>query len=184
MASSAPFDLGVVPVDVLKNDGARAKFVAGPNLVIARVGYGVAVRSGAAKPDIGTPDKLKQTLLRAQSVALLPASAAGAFVLKTFDKLGIADAMKEKIKAQTSPAQIPAAVASGDAELGVFLTNVLIAPGVEPAVPFPAELQEELVFVGAVAAESKDAAAAKTLLDYLKTPEAMAVFRGKGVTPG
>jgi molybdate transport system substrate-binding protein len=184
MATSGPFDLGIVPVDVMNNQAARAKFTAAPTVNVARVGYGVAVRAGAPKPDLRTPDAMKATLLKAQSIAFLPASAAGAFVLKTFEKLGIADAMKAKTKAQTAPAAIPAAVASGDAELGVFLTNVLIAPGVEPAVPFPAELQQELVFVGAVSAGSKDAAAARALLDYLKTPEATAVFKAKGVTPG
>ena len=184
MATSGPFDLGVVPVDVMNNEAARAKFTAAPAVNVARVGYGVAVRAGAPKPDLSTPDAMKATLLKAQSIAFLPASAAGAFVLKTFEKLGIADAMKAKTKSQTAPGAIPAAVASGEAELGVFLTNVLIAPGVEPAVPFPAELQHELVFVGAVSAGSKDAAAAKALLDYLKTPEATAVFKAKGVTPG
>ena len=105
-------------------------------------------------------------------------------MLKTFERLGIADAMKAKTKAADRAGQIAEAVANGEAELGVFLTNVLIAPGVEPAVSFPAELQQDLVFVGAVAADSKDAAAAKALLDYLKTPEAAAVFKAKGVTPG
>ena len=92
--------------------------------------------------------------------------------------------MKSKIKAQPVPAKIPEAVASGEAELGVFLTNVLIGPGVELAGPFPADLQQDFVLVGAVAVDSKDAAAAQAFLDYLKTPEAAAVFRAKGVTPG
>jgi molybdate transport system substrate-binding protein len=59
-----------------------------------------------------------------------------------------------------------------------------LAPGVEFAGPFPGELQQELVFVGAVAADSKDAAAAKAFLDYLKTPEATGMFKTRGVTPG
>ena len=183
MATSGPFDLGVVPVDVMKDDDARGKF-AGTPATIARVGYGVAVKAGAPKPDVSTPDALKATLLKAQSITFLPASAAGAYVLKVFDRLGIDDAMKAKTKVQTVAGEIPKAVASGEAELGVFLTNVLLAPGVELAGPFPGDLQQELVFVGAPAADGKDAAAAKAFLDYLKTPEAVSVFKAKGVTPG
>src|SRR4249919_2223106 len=183
MATSAPFDLGVVPVDVMKNDAAKAKF-AGTPANIARVGYGVAVKAGAPKPDVSTPDALKATLLKAQSIAVFPGSAAGAFVQKTFERLGITEQIKDRLKVQAAPGAIPQAVAKGEAELGVFLTNVLIAPGVELAGPFPGDLQNELVFIGGVATDSKDAAAAKAFLDYLKTPEAIAVFKAKGVTPG
>ena len=104
--------------------------------------------------------------------------------MKVFDRLGIADAMKAKLKAQATPAGIPQAIAKGEAELGVFLTNVMIAPGVELAGPFPGDLQQDLVFVSAVAADSKSADAAKAFLTFLKSPEAVAVFKAKGVTPG
>jgi molybdate transport system substrate-binding protein len=180
--SGAPFDAGAVPIEVMKDAAARAKF--GPTVNVARVGYGVAVRAGTPKPDIGTPDALKATLLKAQSVTLYPESAAGAFVLKTFERLGIAAEMKGKLKPQAGPGDIPKAVASGDAELGVFLTNVLAGPGVDVVGPFPAELQNELVFVGAVATDSRNAAAAQALIDYLTSPEAAAVIKAKGMTPG
>jgi molybdate transport system substrate-binding protein len=182
--SGAPFDLGVVPVDVMKDAAARAHFAPSPTIDIARIGYGVAFRAGAPKPDVSTPDALKQTLLKAQSITFIPASAAGAYVLKVFDRLGIADAMKAKTKPQTVTGAIAQAVAKGDAELGVFLTNVLIAPGVELAGPFPGDLQNELVFTAAVATDSKEAEAAKAFINFLKTPEAAAVMKAKGVTPG
>jgi len=184
VTSDAPFDLGVVPVDVFKDPAAKAKFVPGPTIDIARVGYGVAVRAGTAKPDISSPDALKQTLIKAQSIATLPESAAGAYVLSVFARLGISEEMKAKTKAQKTPAEIPQAVAKGEAELGVFLTNVLIAPGVELAGSFPAELQQELLFTAAVAQASKEADAAKTLIDFLRSPAATAVIKPKGMNPG
>jgi molybdate transport system substrate-binding protein len=181
--TSSPFDLGVVPVDVMKNDDARAKF-SGTPANIARVGYGVAVKAGAPKPDVSTLEALKGTLLKAQSIAVFPTSAAGAFVQKTFERLGIMEVIKDKLKVQAGPVAIPQAVARGEAELGVFLTNVLLAPGVELADPFPGDLQQDLVFVGAVSTDSKNADAAKAFLDYLKTPDAVSVFKARGVTPG
>src|SRR3954467_3715957 len=182
--SGKPFDVGVVPVEVMSDAPARSHFAAGPTLDIARVGLGVAVRAGAPKPDISTPDAFKAALLKAGSVASIPESATGYSIAKVFDRLGITEPMKAKMKAQPTPAEVVAAVAKGEAELALFLMNVLMAPGLDVVGPFPAEVQQDVVFTGALGADTKEAPAAKALLDYLKKPDVDAVIKGKGMRPG
>ena len=181
--SGKPFDVGVVPIDVMKNAAARAKFVAAPTIDIAYVGLGVAVRSGAAKPEIGTVEAFKATLLGAQSIASIPESAAGYAIARVFDRLAISGPMQAKMKAQPNPAEVVAVVAKAEVELGIFLMNVLTAPGLDVVGPLPDELQENVVFTAAVAAECKDEAAARALIAYLKSPAAVTTIKLKGMHP-
>lgn len=182
--AGGPFDVAVVPREVFKDEAAQAKVLPGPTTDIARVGLGVAVRAGAAKPDVATAEALKQTLLKAQSVATVPASAAGAQVLRVFERLGIGEALKAKTRALAGPAEMVKAVTAGDAELGVFLINVLTTPGLEVVGPVPAELNQEIVFTAAIAVDAKEAEAAKAFIAFLKTPAAKALIQAKGMIPG
>ena len=179
--SGTPFDAVVIPFDVFKDSAAKERLT--KQTEVARVGYGVIVRAGAAKPDFSTADAFKKSLLAASSVASVPASAAGAYVTKVYERLGIADEMKAKTKVEALPTAIAPSVAKGEAELGIFLTNVFNAPGIELAGPFPADLQQELVFAAAIAKDAKATGAAKALLDFLKTPPAVAAIKAAGMTP-
>ena len=75
------------------------------------------------------------------------------------------------------------AVANGEAELGLFILNVLKAPGVELVGPFPAELQQNVVYTTAVGVNAADADAARQFIDFLRAPAAVAVIRSQGMTP-
>lgn len=182
--SGAAFDVAVVPFDVFKDAAAKGRFAPGPTIDIARVGYGVIVRAGAPKPDISTPDAFKKALLDAKSIASVPASAAGAYIAKVYERLGIGEDMNAKTRVQSGPTAIAPAVANGEAELGIFLTNVFNTAGVELVGPFPADLQQELLFASAMAADARETDAAKALIDYLKTPAAIAAIKAAGMTPG
>ena len=180
--SGEPFDLGVVPIDVFKDEAAKAKFK--PQIEFARVGYGVAVRAGAPRPDVSTLEAFKKSLLDAKTITFLPASAAGAYILTVFDRLGIAQAMKAKTLVQEQPTGIVPAVVKGDAELAVFVNNVLTAPGIEIVGPFPSEVQQELIFPAAIANDAKQPEAAKAFIDFITSPAAEAAIKAKGMTPG
>lgn len=182
--SGRPFDAGIVPADVMRDAPTRARFASGPTLDVARAGLGVAVRSGAPRPDIGTSDAFKAILLDARSLATVPESATGYSIARVFDHLGITEQMKAKTKAQPGPAQVVAAVANGEAELGLFLVHVLAASGLDVVGPFPPDLQEYVVFTAALSAEPVQPGAAGALLDYLKSPAAVAIIKSKGMTPG
>jgi len=181
--AGAAFDAVVVPVDVFSDSAAKSR-LAEPTVNVARVGFGVIVRAGGPKPDLSTPDAFRKALLAASSVASVPSSAAGAYVTKVYERLGIADEMKAKTRVQAAPTAIAPAVAKGEAELGIFLTNVFNASGIELAGPFPADLQQELEFTAAIATDAKEATAAKALIDFLKTPVAIAAIKAAGMTPG
>jgi molybdate transport system substrate-binding protein len=184
IATDGPFDVGVVPQEVLKDAtaGLRFKSVASP--VIARVGLAVAVRAGAAKPDISTPEALTQTLLKAKSIATIPASSTGVQLLQIFKELGISEQMQQKTAALAAPDDVVRLVASGEIELAVFLMQVVMAPGLDVLGPFPAKIQREIVFMGAIAADTKALDAAEAFIAFLRTPEAAALLKSKGMIPG
>jgi molybdate transport system substrate-binding protein len=184
MAASGPFDLSVAPADVFEDGPTRSRFEPEPTPTIARAGIGVAVRAGAPKPDIGTPEALKQTLLGARAIASIPASATGFLLAGIYERLGIAEEMKAKTKVQPGPAQITEAVVSGEADLAVFLTNVLSDPRLDLVGPFPPEIQREVVYMAGVAADSKEAEAAKAFIAFVMSPTGATVIKSKGMNPG
>lgn len=183
MATGSAFDAGIVPEEVFKDAGARAQFAGDPS-PIARVPLGVAVKAGTAKPEIGTPDKLKATLLAARSISSLPASATGTQLAAVYEQLGITEPMKAKIKAAATPPQIVEAVVNGEADLAVFVLSVLADPRLDIVGPFPREVQREVVYLAAVAKNAKEASAAQAFLDFVRSPAGAAVFKARGLQPG
>jgi molybdate transport system substrate-binding protein len=173
-------------IDTLVKDG---KASAGSVTALARAGIFVAVRKGEPKPDVSSPDALKHTLLTAKSISYVdPASggASGIHFAKVLDHLGIANEMQSKtvFPNPKTPAEVGALVANGEAEIGVHIIVELISvAGIEIVGPLPGDLQDTIVFSAAIMTGAKDIAAAKALVDFLRTPEAAAVVKAKGMEP-
>lgn len=176
------FDVIVSPTPLIKN--TEAVLAPGSMSALMRMGQGVAVKKGAAKPDVSSADALKATLLKAQSVAFVPTGASGVQTLKMFERLGIADAMKAKTKPQ-EPANVVSSVAKGEAELALFYNTYLVGnPQLDYAGPYPGDLQQYVAFSAGVSAKASDPAAANAFVKFLAAPAAAPVIKAKGMEPG
>ena len=176
-----PFDVAVTIKGPMTETAAKGFFAAGDRPGAGSVGLGVAVRSGAAKPDVSTVDAFKQALLNAKAVSILPESVNGKHFIAVFERLGIGDAMKAKIVAAKTPAEMTGAVAKGDADIALFIINGLRAPGVDYVGPVPAELDQKLVFTAGIAAKAKEPQAANEFVKYLSSPAALAAMKASGL---
>jgi molybdate transport system substrate-binding protein len=179
----AAFDVAVLAPALIDSLVAAGKIDPATRVIIARSGLGVSVRAGTAKPDVSTADALKRALLNAKSVGFNGQGASRAGIEALFVKLGIADDLKSKIT--LLPTSAAEGVARGEVELALSpISEVVAAPGAELAGPVPVELQTYLVLTAAVSADSKDPAAAKSLLDFLTAPSVAPVIKAKGMEPG
>ena len=143
----------------------------------------VAVRSGAPKPDIGTVDAFRRALLAAPTVAYADGGASGVQFHSILGRLGIAEAMKGKLRPYPSGGAVEA-VARGEADLVVIgISPILNAPAVTLVGWLPPELQSYIVFTGSIGAAAKQREDAQTLLNLLTSPAAIALFKSQGFEP-
>lgn len=159
---------------------AEGRVVAGSDVDLARGLIGVSVRAGSPKPDIGTVDAFKQTLLRAKVIAV-PGSTAASFG-DVSRKLGIAGQIE--IKSPGRGAESVAMVARGEAVFSIQpVSEILNIPGVELAGTLPAEIHYKPVFTAAILAASKHQEACKKLIAFLSSGVATAAIRKNGMEP-
>jgi molybdate transport system substrate-binding protein len=181
----AAVDVAILTSAVTDDLIKEGKLTAAGRADIARAGAGVAARKGAPKPDISTTEGFKHAMLEAKSIAYVAAGATAPYILGVFDRLGIADQVKPKLKPQPTSNPAAKAVANGEAELGITqISEILPYAGAELVGPMPPELQLYTVFPAAVAANTKEADAAKALIKFLTAPAAVAVLKSKGLSPG
>jgi molybdate transport system substrate-binding protein len=156
-------------------DGSRADF--------GRAGLGVAVRSGAPKPDISSVEAFKQALLKANAVAFPGEGASGRYFVGLVDRLGIAAEMASKLKPMPAEDTVEV-VARGDADMVVVVSSrIYDVAGVDPVGPIPSELQTKIGFAAGLSATAKEPDVAQALIRFLAAPSAAATLKAKGVEP-
>ena len=172
--------LTAAAVDELTRDGVLAP---GGRVDLARSVVGVAVRAGAPKPDIGSPEAFTRALLDARSLAYSRAGASGIFFAELIRRLGIAD--RVNAKATVIPSGLTGELAArGEVEVAIQQVSELMeVPGVDIVGPLPAELDAVTVFSGAVFAASPRKGTGMALLRFLSAPDAAPVYARKGLEP-
>jgi molybdate transport system substrate-binding protein len=175
-------DLAVLTAEAIDDLIKRGTIVAG-RVDLARSGVGVAVRKGASKPDIGSPDALKRALLAAKSVAHSKSGASGIYFPTVLTRLGIAEAMQSKIVLPDAGTAVGEVVARGEAELGIQqISELLPVAGVEVVGPLPAELQKVTIFSAGVLTAAHEGAAAKSFLNFV-AEHSRPLLKSKGLEP-
>lgn len=175
------FDVAVLSAEAIDALAASGKLIPASCVDVASAGVGIAIRTGAASPDIATPDALKKTLLAARSVAFVAQGATAPIVRGLFDRFGIAAAMQAKTRLVPGAAE---AVARGEAELGFTqISEILPVAGVTLAGPLPEPLQVFTRFAAAAATNSRSPDLARALIAAMTSASAAATITAAGMQP-
>ncbi len=180
--AGAAFDIALLPRPELDALVQAGKITDGATADVTRSAIGVAVRAGALKPDIGTVEAFKRSLLTARSIAFSDGPS-GAYIAALLERLGIAEEMKPKTKLTSAP--VAELVAAGEAEIGMQqIVAILPVKGAELAGPLPSELQNVIIYAAGLAAGAPDTVAARDFIDFMRTEAARRLIRAKGMEPG
>ena len=179
--AGADFDIALLPRPELDALAQAGKIAAGSQTDITRSAVGFAVRAGAPRPDIGTVDALKRTLLAARTIGYSDGPS-GAYIAGLLQRLGIAGAVQPKIRLTTRP--VAEIVAEGEAEVGMQqIVAILPVKGAELVGPLPNELQNIIVYAAGLAAGGAQGGTARAFIAFMATPEVVRLIRAKGMEP-
>jgi molybdate transport system substrate-binding protein len=183
LASGERYDLIIMAGPAIDEQIKLGKVLAGSHVDFAKSGVGLAVRKGAAKPDIGSVEALKKTLLAVKSIGY-STGPSGLYMLSVFENLGIAGEVKGKLKQTPSGVFVGTLIASGETEVGFQqISELAHFAGIDYVGPLPGDLQRMTVFSTGIHAGATQAEAARALVKFLTAPAAASVIRKHGLEP-
>jgi molybdate transport system substrate-binding protein len=184
LAAGETYDLLIMSGPSIDEHIKAGKVVPGSRVDLAKSGVGVGVKAGAPKPDISTTEALKKTLLAAKSIGY-STGPSGVYVIGLFQRMGIADEVKGKLKQTPTGVFVGSIIASGEAEIGFQQVSELSHfAGVDYVGPLPADVQQFTTFSSGIVAGTKETDAAKALVKFITAPAAAAAFKKRGMEPG
>jgi len=174
-------DLVILTGPLIDSLTQQGRLQAGTRTDMAKSGIGVAVKAGAPRPDISNVAAFKQALLDTPSVAYTGTGASGQYFAGLVEKMGIGTEVKQKAKVPAG-GLVAELVVKGEAAMAVQMISELKAvPGADYVGPLPAPLQLYTVFSAALMSQAKNTSAAKLMLEFMKKPQAQAIYRAKGM---
>jgi molybdate transport system substrate-binding protein len=180
-AGNEQYDLVVISGTEMEELIKQGKVVAGSRADLSKSGIGIAVRAGAKRPDVSTPDALKEALLAAKTVGYT-SGPSGVYMASLVERMGIAAEVKAKFRSVPSGGTIGTIVANGDCEIGFQQVSELVhIPGVDYIGPLPADVQRVTVFSVGLQTGAPNPGPAKALVAFLTTPAAVAVMQKHGL---
>jgi molybdate transport system substrate-binding protein len=151
---------------------AEGKLLAGSRVDLVKSGVAIAVRKGAAKPDISTEETLKRAILAARTLSY-STGPSGVYLEKVFARWGILEEVRSRSVVPPPGLPVGTLIANGAAEVGFQqLSELLNLSGVEVVGPLPSAIQTLTIFSGGITASCSKPEAARTLLDYMASPAA------------
>jgi len=184
LAAGESYDLLIMAGPSIDEHIKDGKVAPGSRVDIAKSGVGVGVKAGAAKPDISTTEALKKSLLAARSIGY-STGPSGVYVTGLFQRMGIADQIKGKLKQTPTGVFVGNIIASGEAEIGFQQVSELSHfAGVDYIGPLPTEIQQYTMFASGIMAGAKEPEAAKALVKFITAAAAAAAFKKRGMEPG
>jgi molybdate transport system substrate-binding protein len=184
LAAGETYDLLIMSGPSIDEHIKAGKVVPGSRVDLAKSGVGMGVKAGAPKPDISTTEALKKTLLAAKSIGY-STGPSGVYVIGLFQRMGIADEVKGKLKQTRTGVFVGSIIASGEAEIGFQQVSELSHfAGVDYVGPLPADVQQFTTFSSGIVTGTKEADAAKALVKFITAPAAAAAFKKRGMEPG
>jgi molybdate transport system substrate-binding protein len=184
LAAGENYDLLIMAASSIDGHIKGGKVVPGSRVDLAKSGVGVGVKSGAPKPDISTTEALKKTILAARSIGY-STGPSGVYVTGLFQRLGVADEIKGRLKQTPTGVFVGSIIASGEAEIGFQqISELSHFAGVDYVGPLPADIQQFTMFSSGIIVGAKDADGAKALVKFITAPAAAAAFKKRGMEPG
>jgi molybdate transport system substrate-binding protein len=184
LADGESYDMLIMSSGSIDGHIKGGKVAAGSRVDLAKSGVAVGVKAGAPKPDVSSVEALKNTILAAKSIGY-STGPSGIYIVSLFEKLGIADAVKSKLKQTPSGVFVGTLIANGETEIGFQQVSELFHfAGVDYVGPLPEPVQRYTVFSSGIAAGAKEGDAAKALVKFLTAPDATSAYKKQGMEPG